>query len=48
MDVLGRLILEEDVQGYLQTLSIGTLARGIYLLIVDTDTGRTVQKVFVK
>ena len=48
MDVLGRLILEEDVQGYLQTLSIGTLARGIYLLIIDTDSGRTVQKVFVK
>jgi hypothetical protein len=48
MDVLGRLILEEDVQGYLQAVSVGTLARGIYLLIIDTDTGRTVQKVFVK
>ncbi len=47
-DVLGQLILEEDVQGYLQALSIGALSRGIYLLIIDTDTGRKVQKVFVK
>jgi Subtilase family/Secretion system C-terminal sorting domain len=47
-DVLGRLILEEQVQGYLQTLSPGALARGIYLLIIDTDSGRKVQKVFVK
>jgi Secretion system C-terminal sorting domain len=47
-DVLGRLILEEQVQGYLQTLSPGPLARGIYLLIIDTDSGRKVQKVFVK
>jgi hypothetical protein len=47
MDVLGRLILEQDVQGYLQTLSPGILSRGIYLLIIDTDDGRQVQKVFV-
>ncbi|HEV3325628.1 MAG TPA: S8 family serine peptidase [Puia sp.] len=48
MDVLGRLILDQDVQGYLQTVPVGTLAQGIYLLVVDTDTGRQVQKVFVK
>ena len=48
MDVIGRLIVDEDVQGYLQTLSVGNLAQGIYLLVVDTDTGRQVQKVFVK
>ena len=48
MDVLGRLILDEDVQGYLQTVSVRGLAGGIYLLVVDTDTGRQVQKVFVK
>ena len=48
MDVLGRLILDQDVQGYLQTVPVGRLAQGIYLLVVDTDTGRQVQKVFVK
>jgi hypothetical protein len=47
-DVLGRLILDAEVQGYLQTLELGTLAPGIYLLITDTDAGRQVQKVFVK
>jgi hypothetical protein len=48
MDVIGRLILDQDVQGYLQTISVGNLAQGIYLVVVDTDTGRQVQKVFVK
>jgi hypothetical protein len=48
MDVIGRLILDQDVQGYLQTVSVRTLARGIYLVVVDTDTGRQIQKVFVK
>jgi hypothetical protein len=48
MDVLGRLILDQDVQGYLQTLSVRNLAQGIYLVVIDTDTGRQVQKVFVK
>ncbi len=46
--MIGRLILDEDVQGYLQTVSVRNLAPGIYLLVVDTDTGRQVQKVFVK
>ncbi|HXD79050.1 MAG TPA: T9SS type A sorting domain-containing protein, partial [Puia sp.] len=48
MDVVGRLIFEADVRGYLQTVPVRNLARGIYLVIVDTDTGRQVQKVFVK
>jgi hypothetical protein len=48
MDVIGRLILDEDVQGYLQTVPVQNLAQGIYLVVVDTDTGRQVQKVFVK
>ena len=47
-DVLGRLILNQEVQGYLQTLELGTLAPGIYLLIINTDSGQQVQKVFVK
>lgn len=47
-DVLGRQILDAEVQGYMQTLDLGTLAPGIYLLIIDTDAGRQVQKVFVK
>ncbi|HEV3413313.1 MAG TPA: S8/S53 family peptidase [Puia sp.] len=48
MDVIGRLILDKEAQGYLQTISVQNLARGIYLVVVDTDTGRQVQKVFVK
>jgi Subtilase family/Secretion system C-terminal sorting domain len=47
MDVLGQTIIDKDVQGYLQTLPVRNLARGVYLLVVDTDTGRQVQKVFV-
>jgi hypothetical protein len=48
MDILGRVIVDRDVQGYLQTLTVRNLAGGIYLVVVDTDTGRQVQKVFVK
>jgi hypothetical protein len=48
LDVTGRLIFDEDVQGYSQTLSVQNLAQGIYLVVVDTDTGRQIQKVFVK
>ena len=48
MDVLGRLILDKEVQGYLQTVPVANLAQGIYLLVVYTDTGSQVQKVFVK
>ena len=48
MDVIGQLIFDHDVQGYLQTVPVRNLARGIYLIVIDTDTGRQVQKVFVK
>ena len=47
-DVSGKILLKKDVQGYLQTLPVGMISRGIYLLSVDTDTGTTVQKVFIK
>ena len=48
MDVVGQLVFDHDVQGYLQTVPVRNLARGIYLVVVDTDTGRQVQKVFVR
>ncbi len=48
MDVIGQLIFDHDVQGYLQTIPVRSLAPGLYLVVVDTDTGRQVQKVFVK
>ncbi|HEV3411034.1 MAG TPA: T9SS type A sorting domain-containing protein, partial [Puia sp.] len=48
MDVIGQVILDRDVQGYFQTVPVRNLARGMYLVVVDTDTGRQVQKVFVK
>lgn len=47
-DVSGKIVVEKQVQGYNPLLSVGTISRGIYLLIVDTDTGSTVQKVFIK
>ncbi|WP_431215771.1 T9SS type A sorting domain-containing protein [Puia sp. P3] len=47
-DVSGKVLLRQTVQGYQQTLAVGMISRGIYLLAVDTDTGTTVQKVFIK
>lgn len=47
-DVSGKILLQKKVQGLQQTLFVGTISRGIYLLSVDTDTGTTVQKVFIK
>jgi len=47
-DVSGKILLQKPVQGFNQALFVGTISRGIYLLIVDTDTGSTVQKVFIK
>lgn len=47
-DVSGKLLLRKQTQGFNQTLFVGAISRGIYLLIVDTDTGTTVQKVFIK
>ena len=47
-DVSGKVLLKQTVQGYQYTLAVGMISRGIYLLAVDTDTGTTVQKVFIK
>ena len=47
-DVSGKLLLRKQTQGFNQTLFVGAISRGIYLLIVDTDAGTTVQKVFIK
>ncbi|HEY4287673.1 MAG TPA: S8 family serine peptidase [Puia sp.] len=47
-DVSGKLLIRKQTQGFNQTLFVGAISRGIYLLIVDTDTGTTVQKVFIK
>lgn len=47
-DVSGKTIVDKKVQGFNQTLFVGAVSRGIYLLVVDTDTGTTVQKVFIK
>jgi len=47
-DVSGKVLLKQAVQGYQYTLAVGMISRGIYLLAVDTDTGTTVQKVFIK
>jgi Subtilase family/Secretion system C-terminal sorting domain len=48
VDVSGRTILQMDVHGFLNTVPMDAIAKGIYLVIVDTDAGRQVQKVFVK
>ena len=47
-DVSGKVLIRKTVQGYQQSLPVGMISRGIYLLAVDTDTGTTVQKVFIK
>jgi hypothetical protein len=47
-DVSGKILLIKTVQGFRQSLPVGTLSPGIYLLAVDTESGTTVQKVFIK
>ncbi|MBS1606371.1 MAG: T9SS type A sorting domain-containing protein, partial [Bacteroidetes bacterium] len=47
-DVSGKVLIRKTVRGYQQALPVGTISRGIYLLAVDTETGTTVQKVFIK
>ncbi|MBS1659859.1 MAG: S8 family serine peptidase [Bacteroidetes bacterium] len=47
-EMSGKILVEKKVQGFQSTLSVGMLSRGIYLLVVDTDTGAKVQKVFIK
>ncbi len=48
IDVSGKTILREEVHGFLNTLSVATIAPGIYFLQVDTDTGNTVQKILIE
>ena len=47
-DLAGKVLVRKTVQGYQQALPVGTISRGIYLLAVDTETGTTVTKVFIK
>lgn len=48
MDISGKTILQVETQGYLNSLPMGAIARGIYFVEVVTDTGSTVQKILVK
>jgi hypothetical protein len=47
-DVSGKTILLMETQGYLNTLPVGTIARGIYFVTVYTDTGNSVQKILIQ
>jgi hypothetical protein len=47
-DVSGRVLLQMDGHGLQNTLPVGHVARGIYFIVVDTEAGRVIQKVFVK
>ncbi|GGA86932.1 S8 family serine peptidase [Puia dinghuensis] len=48
IDVAGKVILEEELKGTLNTLHVGSVATGIYFLQVDTDSGVTLQKILIK
>jgi hypothetical protein len=48
MDVSGKTILQIETQGYLTTLPMGAVARGIYFVEVVTDSGSTMQKVLIQ
>ena len=48
MDVSGKTILQLETQGYLNTLPVGAIARGIYFVEVVTDTGSTMQKILIQ
>jgi Secretion system C-terminal sorting domain len=47
-DVSGKTILQMETQGYLNTLPVGAIARGIYFVTVYTDTGNSVQKILIE
>lgn len=47
-DVSGKTILQMETQGYLNTLPVGAIARGIYFVTVYTDTGNSVQKILIQ
>ena len=46
-DVSGRALQTVETHGYLNTLYLGNVARGIYLVKVWTDAGNLTQKIFV-
>ncbi len=48
MDASGKTVLRSNSPGYQQVVSTASFARGIYVLMVDTDAGTVAQKVFVK
>ena len=48
MDVSGKTILQIETQGYLTTIPMGAVARGIYFVEVVTDTGSIIQKILLK
>jgi hypothetical protein len=48
VDVSGKTILQMETQGYLNTLPVGAIARGIYFVTVYTDTGNSVQKILIQ
>ncbi|HWB93481.1 MAG TPA: T9SS type A sorting domain-containing protein, partial [Puia sp.] len=48
MDVSGKTILQVETQGYLNSLPVGAVNRGIYFVEVITDTGSTIQKILVE
>ncbi|MHA4807769.1 S8 family serine peptidase [Flavitalea flava] len=47
-DVSGRIVLRENAHGFLNTLYLGSLAKGIYFVRVQTGSGTRVQKIFIR
>jgi hypothetical protein len=47
-NVSGRIILQTAASGNAHTLTPGRLSQGIYLIIIDTEGGRKVEKLLVK
>jgi hypothetical protein len=48
IDALGRIILEEKMNGRNVSINLLNQSRGVYLLQVETKTGRLVQKIVVE
>jgi hypothetical protein len=48
VDASGRILLRTPVSGNTYTLNPGPLAKGVYFIIIDTQTDRKVQKLLVK
>jgi hypothetical protein len=47
-DVSGKTVIEQQAAGNFNILPVGTVARGLYLVIVYTDGGKVVLKVLIK